>query len=329
MDREEKQTPLVSVIVPVYKAERYLRQCIESILAQTFGDFELILIDDGSPDGSGAICDEYAAKDDRVRVFHQENRGETRTRERGVALARGTNLIWVDADDYIEPELLKETAAAHERTGADIVLYGWRELMGNQVVREYRRKQRSSEEWRRAMVTGKTGYVWNYSCRRSLWGGNIPSELERAACDGYITRHLFIRASQVAAIPGVFYNYRRDNESSITHSVTGRRLQCNAYVWHYCFPLCREHFPRDVGAFAAKGLSAAVKAYALSLHWQDLTDAEQERLTDMMREFIPYAGFRRPRDRILAWAILHGHLGLARRYAAGKLRKEQSKGKNA
>lgn len=93
--------PKISVIVPVYKAEKYIRRCVDSILAQTFTDFELLLIDDGSPDDSGAICDGYAAKDSRVKVFHKENGGVSSARNLGLDNARGEWITFVDADDWI------------------------------------------------------------------------------------------------------------------------------------------------------------------------------------------------------------------------------------
>ena len=94
--------PKISVIVPVYNTEKYLHRCVDSILAQTFTDFELLLIDDGSTDGSGAICDEYAQKDSRVRVFHKENGGVSSARNLGLDNARGEWISFVDSDDWIE-----------------------------------------------------------------------------------------------------------------------------------------------------------------------------------------------------------------------------------
>jgi len=94
-------TPKISVIVPVYNVEKYLRECVDSVLAQTFSDFELILVDDGSPDNSGKICDEYASKDSRVRVFHKTNGGVSSARNLGVENARGEWIMFVDSDDMI------------------------------------------------------------------------------------------------------------------------------------------------------------------------------------------------------------------------------------
>ena len=94
--------PKVSVIVPVYKVEKYIGKCIESILSQTFKDFELILVDDGSPDSSGAICDQYAQKDSRIQVIHKTNGGVSSARNLGLDKARGQWITFVDADDYVD-----------------------------------------------------------------------------------------------------------------------------------------------------------------------------------------------------------------------------------
>ena len=99
--------PEISVIVPVYKAERYLPSCIDSILSQTFSDFEIILVDDGSPDNCGQICEDYAAKYDCISVIHQENRGQAAARNQAMTLAKGSWICFVDSDDLIHPRMLE------------------------------------------------------------------------------------------------------------------------------------------------------------------------------------------------------------------------------
>ena len=116
--------PELSIIVPVYKVELYLRRCIDSILAQTFRDFELILIDDGSPDNCGAICDEYAAKDSRIIVIHQENQGVSAARNAGLDIACGTYLGFVDSDDWIEPEMYETMINTAKEKQVDVVVCG-------------------------------------------------------------------------------------------------------------------------------------------------------------------------------------------------------------
>lgn len=98
---------MVSVIVPVFNVKPYLAECLDSIIHQTYTDLQIILIDDGSTDGSGAVCDAYAAKDARIRVVHQENRGLSAARNRGIELATGEYLNFVDSDDYLLPDCIE------------------------------------------------------------------------------------------------------------------------------------------------------------------------------------------------------------------------------
>lgn len=113
---------LVSVIIPVYRAKEYLCECLDSILAQTYVNFELILVDDGSPDGSGDICDEYAEKDARVRVIHKENGGVSSARNRGMEEASGEWIAFVDADDFVAVDYLEKLIGACVNYGSDMAL---------------------------------------------------------------------------------------------------------------------------------------------------------------------------------------------------------------
>lgn len=115
------ETPLITVIVPIFKTERYLRQCVESILAQSFDDFELILVDDGSPDLCPQICDEYAKQDERIRVIHKQNGGLVSARIAGVKAAKGEYITFVDSDDWIGENRLMSAASEINHMHPDIV----------------------------------------------------------------------------------------------------------------------------------------------------------------------------------------------------------------
>lgn len=119
-----EQKELISVIVPIYKVEKYLPQCIDSILAQTYPNLEIILVDDGSPDGCGGICDAYAAKDRRIRVIHKENGGLSHARNAGIDIARGDYLAFVDSDDYLEPDTYEAMLDAARRHNSKLVCAG-------------------------------------------------------------------------------------------------------------------------------------------------------------------------------------------------------------
>lgn len=122
------EKPLLSIIVPVYDVERYLPKCIDSILAQTFTDFELILVEDGSPDDCPALCDAAAAKDARVRVLHQKNGGLSAARNAGLDVARGEWIGFVDSDDYIAPEMYEALYKAVQSTEANLALCDYAEV---------------------------------------------------------------------------------------------------------------------------------------------------------------------------------------------------------
>ena len=104
----DKNTLNISVVIPIFNADKYLHRCINSVLSQSYTDFELLLIDDGSTDKSGKICDEYAREDDRVRVFHKENGGVSSARNLGLDNAKGEWVSFVDADDRVETDYLKK-----------------------------------------------------------------------------------------------------------------------------------------------------------------------------------------------------------------------------
>lgn len=125
--------PEISVIVPVYKVENVLSQCVESILAQSFTDFELLLIDDGSPDNSGTLCDGWGGKDSRIRVFHQENLGVSAARNRGLREACGRYIVFVDSDDWVLPGYLQHL---HAFAGRGLVVQGYRCCSEVNVIKE-------------------------------------------------------------------------------------------------------------------------------------------------------------------------------------------------
>ena len=115
----------ISIIVPVYRAEKFLPQCIESILGQTYENLEILLVDDGSPDKCGEICDEYAKQDSRICVIHQTNAGESAARNTGLDKASGAYIGFVDADDWIEPKMYERMYDGIKLSGSQIAACGW------------------------------------------------------------------------------------------------------------------------------------------------------------------------------------------------------------
>lgn len=164
---------MISIITPVYNAEQYLHRCIDSILAQSYTDFELLLIDDGSKDASGAICDEYAAKDTRVRVFHKENGGVSSARNIGLDNAQGEYITFCDADDYVTPDWLAAYGEAIAKN-VDLAIQGYYAIDGdNTVEKNFSSCQGDTIEAKRQLITslmsqGMYGYLWVKLFRRAI-----------------------------------------------------------------------------------------------------------------------------------------------------------------
>lgn len=221
--------PEVSVVIPVYRVEAYLRRCVDSVLAQTFSDFEVILVDDGSPDNCGVICDKYAQKDARVRVIHQENGGLSAARNAGIDAARGEYLFFMDSDDVIHPQTLDVLYGLLKAHQADIAIGGFtrfrnedeldlahmQTVPAGECLSGEATMHRFFEGWERV-----PRYV--SSCgkliRRSLFEG-IRFPIGRLFEDEYTTYRLYDRAQRVAVTDCVLYHYFC-NDAGITGTLS-------------------------------------------------------------------------------------------------------------
>ena len=129
-------TPLVSIIVPIYKVESYLRRCLDSVVSQTYTNLEIILVDDGSPDGCPQICDEYASKDSRIIVIHKENGGLSDARNVGLDICKGEYISFVDSDDWINNHYIEKLLSAAETVKADIAVASCKYISDNPLYSE-------------------------------------------------------------------------------------------------------------------------------------------------------------------------------------------------
>lgn len=231
--------PTISVIVPIYNVAHYLEQCVESVLAQTFENFELLLINDGSTDVSPAICDAYAARDARVRVIHQSNAGLSGARNVGLRLAQGTFVTFLDGDDWLDPETLALTLQAALASQADVVLWPY--------TREYEGLSLPKRLFQFDHRVFDIQATRDQICRRmvGLLGDELrnPENAEAlaTACaklyrmdlveqsavhfvdtdaigteDALFNLQLLTHASSAVYVNRFLYHYRRDNNSSLT-----------------------------------------------------------------------------------------------------------------
>lgn len=233
--------PRISIIVPVYKAERYIRRCLDSIQAQTMTDWECILVDDGSPDRSGDICDEYAGKDSRFIVFHKVNGGVASARQMGIDHARGEYSIHADPDDWVEPNMLKELYIKAKETNAEMVIadYFYETPNGQLYIRQ--KPADSNHEIMKQLITGNLyGSTWNKLVRSELYKTYDISFPVNMNCmeDTFVICSLLMHDIKVEYIPQAYYHYDTiENQNSITShgksQVTKVNLDCLIFFTDY------------------------------------------------------------------------------------------------
>lgn len=208
-----ERSPLISVIVPVYKVETYLPRCVDSILAQTWKNLEIFLVDDGSPDGCGRICDEYAKNDPRIRVIHKENGGLSSARNAGLDVASGDYIGFVDSDDWIEPEMYAEMLALMEKYDARMVCAGRYDVDGETGEKTVGLCPAQEEQIDGETMAGRI-FLWD-QCDSAAWDKLYRRELfedirypEGKTCEDVpVTYRLALKAQRVALCSRPLYNY--------------------------------------------------------------------------------------------------------------------------
>lgn len=222
--------PRFSLIVPVYKIEAYLPKCIDSVLAQTCQDYELLLVDDGSPDSCGRICDDYAAKyPDKLRVFHQPNGGAGAARNLGIQAAHGEYLLFVDGDDYLASDFLAALSAVIQKTPADLILFG------AQVERDGKKVDELHEsvpaETLLSVKDEPTLYFgvmapWNRAYRRTLF---TEHDIDFATKVWYedirVVTKLLAVAQTAYRLPGAYYHYLQREGSAMNNKNVERNAE--------------------------------------------------------------------------------------------------------
>ena len=220
---------LVSIIVPVYKAEKYIHQCIDSLLAQTYKNIEVILVDDGSPDNCGKICDEYAAKDCRVKVIHQQNGGVSVARQTGIDHATGEYSIHADPDDWVELNMIEELVAKAVADNVDMVICDfYRESKSDRihVCQNLGDDLSASAVLRKILSQQLHGSCWNKLVNRSrIEGiGFTPEDLCILEDELYNIR-ILARKIKVSYLPKALYHYRIDNEDSLCNTISDKSFK--------------------------------------------------------------------------------------------------------
>ena len=213
---------LVSVIVPVYNVCNYLERCINSVIAQSETNIELILVDDGSNDGSGDICDNYAKIDNRVKVFHQKNSGRCAARNVGLKNSKGDWIYFLDSDDWIEPDFIKELLEVNKKTGSEIVSCKTQVWKGDDIDKRNIDTNSISILSLDEIIEGLLNQkivrfeLWNKIIKKELLDGVVFLEGQISE-EVHIDRYIFMRANSMSHLDKTLHNYlkyRPGNTSS-------------------------------------------------------------------------------------------------------------------
>lgn len=317
--------PRFSLIVPVYKVEEYLPKCVESIRAQSCQDYELLLVDDGSPDRCPALCDAYAAQDPaHIRVIHQPNAGPGAARNRGIDEAEGDYIVFVDSDDYLSPETLEELRRAIGQTGADLYHFGAFVERNGRVIGQVREQVPVGHvtDLRQApRYFFGTMAPWGKAYRRALFSDKslrYPPQVRYE--DIRLSVKLLARCERIVSLGGTYYHYLQREDSAMRNRNADRNAELltafdDILAWYRENGLFDE-FRDELCALAVEHilLSATVRVLLIDPHHRLIGEFRSY----VEREFPDYVSNRYvaelPRARALAFRLLQ-----KRRYGTVRL----------
>lgn len=282
-------SPLISVIVPVYRVEPYLARCLDSIISQSYRNLEIILVDDGSPDKCGAICDDYASRDARIHVIHQKNSGPSVARNAGLDRVTGDYIVFVDSDDYIADGMMEALVKEIEKESPDIVLFDYFAEKKEGIFPVKTLDSIKSLEKMQEMVLfdSYTSYVWNKIYRASLFE-NVRMCLHKFE-DLMVMPHLFLKARKITYLPVPYYYYNHANDTALTSTVNAANNKLNAIskyglfrAWEEHEKLARQFFRSAVEHSEKRAVSSAVGGLVANVYRPALSDEQ----LDEMKTFL-------------------------------------------
>ena len=236
-----------SVVIPVYKVEKYLDMCVQSVIEQTYSDLEVILVDDGSPDQSGLMCDQWAEKDSRIRVVHQENGGLSAARNTGIRHASGDYILFLDSDDWWENNTVLETVATYlEHTSVDVVNFNYRKSYDGVLQSPYFDEMLPTSPGPESLSQIVQGDRWvNGACnkafsRKMLTDNEIYFRLGITSEDIDWTLRVALNAKTFAFVNVCVFVYRQ-HSASISHSVAPKNVRMLCDNVRTCVRLLETH----------------------------------------------------------------------------------------
>lgn len=253
---ESTKKELVSIIVPVYNVEKYLRRCIDSIINQTYRNIEIIIIDDGSTDNSGKICDEYAKRDNRIKIIHQQNKGVSSTRNNGIEHANGKYITFVDSDDFIERKMIETIYNKIICENADIVICGVKSIdENNNVINQSintKENKFNNVNAIKVMLDEKLFYsvCWAKLYKKKLFNNIKFNPKIRIAEDMDVLYRVLYKSNKIVQIPERLYNWT-NRKDSVTKENDISKWQDEIDVCENIIKFCKENC-KEIENYAIK-----------------------------------------------------------------------------
>ena len=284
--------PKITVIVPVYKVEPCIRKCVESIIGQTHRQIEVILVDDGSPDNCGAICDEYARADNRIIVIHTKNEGVYIARKKALDVATGDYLMFVDSDDWVEPDFCETALKLALENNVQMVAFMFNNVFEGRdhTITEkspavFRKTgyMEASEAVRHLILRDSpiANYLWNKLYKRSLFDG-VKFPEGRVLQDQAVVYLMMLRAGRIYVSDAVLYNYLQ-HPGSITNSIYNsiKKYASLFAIWQERLPILRQYCPENVHHQLMQLADLSLKGLIFIR-----SDSESEQLRNDMKGFL-------------------------------------------
>lgn len=315
--------PLISIVVPIYKVENYIEECINSILNQKFEDFELILVDDGSPDKAGEICDFYAEKDNRITVIHQNNKGLVKTRKIGAKSAKGEYIINVDGDDFIGEDLLNEVSIIIEKYRPDVIAYNFMyfdkqaknglknrhtsDLYEGERLEVIKENLLYAKELKSLNYGGTIFSIWSKVVKKELFinaVSSIPDSITKGE-DVAATSSIFMNCSSVFFLDCNQYFYRV-NDNSMINTFNPKEIDNYIMLFQYLENIIEKKYMNQLYAYEMFMIKYyCVEASKKYKHFCDFKKCLKENLCDNILINIDKAKIYRPmfKDVILHYTM--------------------------
>ncbi|MCQ2361421.1 MAG: glycosyltransferase family 2 protein [Acidaminococcaceae bacterium] len=300
---------LVSVIIPVYKVEKYLRCCVDSVLNSTYQDLEIILVDDGSPDRCPQICDEYAERDMRIKVIHKENGGLSSARNAGLDIAKGDFIMFVDSDDWIDKETITTSVMTAKEHDADIVWFGIKiHQKGKAIIKALSNNMSFNDIVNYLLADNFYCSVWDKLYKNIVWKElRFPEGLLFE--DAYVMPNILTNEFEIITINECFYNYRREENSGSILDKVALNPEEPYYRWRVEKNVCKflecKNLQIEYKKILVLAIKHSLKMYIIDLATHCLTENRKKEIVTYLKNNYSNSKLLSLEYRLYFWSFKH------------------------